>query len=282
MKKVFFLALALVILAGCTAAPVATPPSNTPVPDIAVEAEPVPGMVYVPAGEFQMGCDPNHNGGFSCAADELPLHTVLLDGFYIDQYEVTNAQYAECVKAGACETPSTNSSDTRESYYDNPTFTDYPVIKISWNDADSYCNWAGKSLPSEAQWEKASRGTDTRTYSWGDGEPNCTLSNLYDIGTSTKCVGDTSAVGNYPDSASPYGALDMTGNVWEWVSDWYSETYYQTSPNKNPTGPSGETYKVLRGGSWSSNWLFSRTAGRSYDPAFNTSDDVGFRCVLSN
>jgi formylglycine-generating enzyme required for sulfatase activity len=180
--------------------------------------------------------------------------------------------YQQCENAGVCRAPQNSSSYTRTSYYGASQFAEYPVIYVSWDDAVAYCAWAWRELPTEAQWEKAARGTDGRTYPWGEGI-DASKANY------NSNIGDTSAVGSYPAGASPYGAYDMAGNVWEWVADWYDSGYYSRSPDNNPTGPTSGEYRVLRGGGWDLNDYYQRSADRgNYDPT-NRDIYVGFRCA---
>jgi serine/threonine-protein kinase len=229
-------------------------------------------LLYVPAGEFKMGAASSDT---QATAPEKPQHTVDLDAFWIDQTDVTNAMYAQCVKAGGCQAPSPIKSYTRDSYYGNTQFDNYPVIYISWTDAKSYCQWAGGDLPTEAQWEKAARGTDDRIYPWGNDAPNSSRLNF------NQNASDTTEVDKYPTGASFYGALDMAGNVWEWVRDWYDEKYYASSPNRNPAGPNSGDYRVLRGGSWYYGATNVRASYRYRNYPDYRYNYVGFRCAMS-
>jgi eukaryotic-like serine/threonine-protein kinase len=288
---------ATALLPSATASPSPTlTASPTKAPTSAVYGAP---QVNVAAGEFQMGSETGD-------IDEQPVHRVYLDAYSIDTFEVTNALYKACVDAGACTSPKQVNSNTRTNYYDSPEFNDYPVIYVDWNQAKTYCEWRGGSLPTEAQWEKAARGTDGRTYPWGEGI-DCNRANYdktisssgevgcpvamplvgkfvsYKLGDPSKMgvtVGDTTAVGSYARGISPYGAYDLAGNVWELVADHYSETYYQSSPASNPFGPEDGQGHVLRGGAFGDAEFNVRAAERLWEGQMAVpSEFVGFRCV---
>jgi len=225
-------------------------------------------MVYIPAGDFTMGFDR------AAKKDMAPGHTVTLDAFWIDRTEVTNGQYAKCVSAGACEEPQEKTSHNRVKYYNGDQYTGFPVINVSWNDADDYCKWAGRSLPTEAQWEKAARASDGRIYPWGDEVPTKERVNYGNP------LGDTVLTGSYPDGASLYGALDMAGNVREWTADWYDEAYYKTSPKDNPQGPDSGYKRAARGGSWGDDMSNIRTFIRWGLIPITRSNNLGYRCSM--
>jgi formylglycine-generating enzyme required for sulfatase activity len=229
---------------------------------------PVDGAVYIPipAGEFLMGSPDNMGSG-----DEHPQHTVYLDVFWIMQTEVTNAQYAKCVAAGACSAPD-------NTHWQDAAYADHPVTNVDWNQANAYAQWAGGRLPTEAEWEKAARGTDGRTYPWGNEAPAALLANCCVFVNET----ETTPVGNYPAGASPYGALDMAGNVWEWTADWYDSSYYSQSPAQNPTGPSSGDYRVLRGRAYWDDADVVRVATRNPKNPDLRSGFFGFRVVSSS
>ncbi len=236
-------------------------PEATPILEIgSTQISPRDGMVmvYVPEGEFIMGAEYGNS-------DERPVHTVYLDAYWIDQMEVTNTMYHQCVAAGSC-----TGGDSFGSDFDGDL---QPVVGVDWNQAMNYCNWAGRELPTEAQWEKAARGDDGRTYPWGQGVDINRANYIFNI---RKTVN----VGSYPDGASPYGVLDMAGNVWEWVADWYGENYYGNSPINNPTGPFYGEYRVLRGGSWYNDARVIRSTIRLENLPTNTYYGFGFRCAL--
>ena len=242
-------------------------------------------LVYVPAGEFTMGTDADDalagcqkfrsDCQRSWFTNEEPPHTVNLDAFWIDQTEVTVQMYYLCVEAGVCKQPTSKGSYTHSSYYGNAEYDNYPVIYVDWNMAKTYCEWVDRRLPTEAEWEKAARGENALIYPWGNDAPNNNLLNHNDS------VGDTTEVGKYPNGVSPYGALDMAGNVWEWVEDWYGDTYYASAPASNPLGPDSGQSRVLRGGSWYGYGRIVRSALRLGDHPSVTNVDIGFRCARS-
>lgn len=313
MKKLFPILLAVALFsAACqlgggqgeptavalpTAAPTATPVPLNPTAEPAsnnTEAgservSSADGMteVFIPAGAFQMGgVDP------AAAENEKPVRRVTMPAFWIDKIEVTNAMYTLCVQAGTCNLPYSFKSDTRDSYFNNPEYADFPVAYVGWGEADAYCKWAGRRLPTEAEWERAARGDDFRVFPWGDDRADSSFANL------NYYYGDTTRVGSYPAGASPFGVFDMAGNVAEWVNDYYDATYYTAGITNNPQGPAARSAffnRVVRGGTFADSEAYTRVSKRSTvrGPDFSAELDspeytgeyssrIGFRCASSN
>ena len=221
-------------------------------------------MVLVPAGEFIMGSSMGE-------ADERPERRVYLDAFFMDRHETTVEQYAKFLDATSHDAPPEWNIMSRAMHQKRP------VVNVEWADAAAYCTWAGKRQPTEAEWEKAARGTDGRLYPWGYESPTRVHANLRKETWSNHYV--LSTVGSYEDGKSPYDIYDMAGNVWEWVSDWYDADYYKTAPLRNPTGPARGMSKVVRGGSWGSGPEGLRAAEReTHVPSFQ-GYGTGFRCA---
>ncbi len=229
----------------------------------------VDGMVqvFVPAGEFLMGEDDRDT------IVSYPRHPVYLDAFWIDQTEVSNAMYALCVQDGVCRQPA---YPEEYAYYGGPDYADYPAVYITWDEAQAYCHWAGRRLPTEAEWEKAARGVDGRTYPWGNEPPDFSRLNYDNL------LGGPLPVNRYLAGASPYGALNMAGNVREWVADWYNQVYYADRIYDNPPGPeepAGDSKKALRGGAFMDDAhkirIFTRMAHVPWSAGFTR----GFRCA---
>ena len=219
-------------------------------------------LAYVPAGEFIMGM----------GIADTPQKTVSLDSFWISVSDVTNKMYAQCVAAGSCAAPA---QEIGTPVYTNPDYGDYPVVGVTWDMASNYCQWAQASLPTEAQWEKAARGPDGAVYPWGNDNAGCDLLNY--LG----CLGHTSGVNDYPAGRSPYGLLDMSGNVFQWVNDLYDEHYYESMPAQNPTGPASGDSRVIRGSSFESEASQILSAVRHFGAPAYHSRDLGFRCVVN-
>jgi formylglycine-generating enzyme required for sulfatase activity len=230
-------------------------------------------MHLVPAGEFTMGSD-------SDGSSDNPAHRAYLDAFYMDKYEVTNAHYADCVTADACDPPHFAKSDFRSSYYGNPQYDNFPVIYVDWYMARTYCEaWRGARLPTEAEWEKAARGTDGRSYPWGEGI-NCEEANYDgDPDFAAYCVGESSEVGRYESGKSPYGLYDMAGNVFEWVSSLPNAYPYDATDGREDPTRGGS--RVIRGGSWNEDSNDLQVFYRSWIGPDQSESEIGFRCASS-
>lgn len=220
-------------------------------------------MVLIPAGEFTMGSD---------QGVERPPHQVFVEAFEIDIFEVTNEEFERFVTATGYETEADKGgeSQTWRSYAEGKP--KHPVVKVSWNDAEAYCQWADKRLPTEAEWEKAARGTEGYIYPWGN-EWDSTKANAKEGGHR-----GTTIVGSFPEGASPYGVMDMAGNVAEWTTSWF-DAYPGYPGGDNEAQYFGEEYRVIRGGGWFSAAEQVRTTERSCSSEDLRNDDVGFRCV---
>ena len=226
-------------------------------------------VVEIPAGEFIMGID-----GTQALEDERPAHRVWLDAFSIDLHEVTTAQYAQFL-----------ASETRQAPWqwetiDLPQHGDRPVIGVDWHDAEAYCRWKGQRLPTEAEWEKAARGTDGRLYPWGNEVPTGQLAN-FALGARFSYNQVLLPVRSFESGKSPYGLYQMAGNAYEWVQDWYATGYYEIAPEKNPQGPGEGQFKVLRGGSWSDLPKYLLTYSRFKLLPETRNSYAGFRCAKS-
>ena len=259
-----------------------TPETATALPVVIPQSggEQVAGMALIPAGEFTMGRYANDELA-TCREyeaecyldwfqDEEPVHTVYLEAFYMDLYEVTNAQYKACMDEGVCEPPQRPDSYTRSSYFGNPEFDDFPVINVNWYQAQAYCAWRGGRLPSEAEWEKAARGSDGRTYPWGE-ELDATYTNF------NYNMKDTTAVGSYEKGKSPYGLYDMSGNVWEWVVSLHRSYPYTANDGREAASVAGQ--RVFRGGSWGYVGVSVSAAYRNAGDPSESNLDLGFRCA---
>ncbi len=243
-------------------------PAVTETPQVQTSYKDGMEMVFVAEGPFIMGSDNDYE-------DESPAHNVYLDDFWIDKTEVTNSMYYTCMQAGSCPTPTVDGFYAPKDHFKDPLKADLPVVFVTWYNAQTYCEWAGRRLPTEAEWEKAARGVDSRIYPWGDQEPAPELPNF------DKNNFNLMPVGSFPSGASPYGAMDMAGNAWEWVADWYDESYYAISPITNPTGPTKGSARVMRGGGYFQPAYEVRIAYRNpIDPTAKLSVDVSFRCAI--
>ncbi|MBN1680514.1 MAG: formylglycine-generating enzyme family protein [Anaerolineae bacterium] len=300
-RSVYIGMLLVVILGAATAPGWAAAPAP---PDMARQASgDTSNMVLVPADYFLMGsttadfneairlCDVA--GVSDCPGyfnDELPARQVYTDAYYIDMYPVTNAEYVQCVAAGACNPPRDFSAYTYPSYYNNPSFSMYPVVHVNWYDANAYCAWRGKRLLTEAEWEKAAHWNpvtnQTTLWPWGDSvegdrlnlcDQNCSFSGRYPVNDG---YADIAPVGSYPNGMSPVGAYDMAGNVWQWVADYYDEDYYTYGSTTNPQGPTTGTERVRRGGAFNNPATFTRSANRTKDDPNTHDHTLGIRCGM--
>jgi formylglycine-generating enzyme required for sulfatase activity len=240
------------------------------IPGLGLDAASV-AMARVPAGSFEMG-------SLSGETDEEPVHTVTLDAYYIDVFEVTNGIYQACVEAGVCHRPFRTSSQRRDPYYGNPQYAHYPVVFVSYPDAGDFCAWRGARLPTEAEWEKAARGgLEGADYPWGNEDPVCTPGASNGANHDRCSPAETWPVGSFAPNG--YGLYDMAGNVWEWVADYHNLSYDSEASTNNPTGPETGLTRVLRGGAWNLTLYHMRAANRLRNYPVDSNYNIGFRCA---
>ena len=233
-------------------------------------------MVLIPAGSFPMGVPAGDRDG---GRDEYPRHEVHLDDYYIDKYEVTNGRYVTFVKETGHRVPQNPKNPTRNLWQGDTiaeSLADRPVVNVDWADAEAYCKWAGKRLPTEAEWEKAAKGNHDWRFPWGNVEPTAKHLNYNQHWIGEKTL---MPVGSYEAGKSPYGVYDMAGNVWEWVNDWYDPRFYEKSPNKNPKGPETGTKRVVRGAGWQNETPTVRIFTRVDSDPTVRNESTGFRCA---
>lgn len=234
-------------------------------------------MVHVPGETFVMGCDESDYLYTNfCESPSQPSHQVTVSAFYIDRTEVTRGAYSECVNDGACAQPTITSASCN---WDKSDRESHPMNCVSWTEAKAYCEWAGKRLPTEAEWEYAARGTDGRFFPWGSDKPSCDIAVMMEPTEAGCGTYSTWHVCSRPNGNSPFGLCDMAGNVSEWVSDLYSATYYAVSPSSNPGGPVTGSTRVYRGGSYKNSWQWLNMTKRFDDSASEKTDPMGFRCA---
>jgi len=238
------------------------------------------GMIYIPPGPFLMGNNASYD-------DQKPEHEIYLDGFWIDRYEVSNAEFVRFLVAMGNQvekggrwielSPNSRIREINGTYKIEIGYENHPVVNVTWYGAQAYARWAGKRLPTEAQWEKAASWNEVskkkRKWPWGD-KWNKELLNCWE-----GIHQFTTPVNSYPDGASSYEIQNMAGNLWEWCADWYAPQYYKVSPYKNPKGPGKGDYRLIRGGSWTSYRVFATTTYRGMHSPGSGSFDVGFRCA---
>jgi serine/threonine-protein kinase len=281
-----------------TPAPTEIPPTPTQANFKTSEIDQM-DMIYIPAGEFMMGTNDIEAQrileGNGRQYPEVPTHNVTLDGFWIDKFEVTTGQYLKCVEAGVCEAAAHNNAIFAGSeYYTSPDYANYPVINVTWYKARAYCEWAGRRLPTEAEWEKAARGTDGRKYTWGNDPVSNDVANLCDKNCTARYPNpkfndgfpETAPVGSFPKGASPYGVMDMAGNVWEWTSSIPNPYPYVATDGREAEQDveydSKWPERVWRGGTWTNGYSWLRASLRYRSVANYWNNNLGFRCASSD